>query len=404
MLCRKIGIVACLVLASLGLSHRAGAVDFVTIPQDPTGGGYQAWPDIARLQDGRLMCVFYNGNGHGSSPASVGRVDYSISTNEGYTWSTPKVLYDGPHDDHDSSITQLKSGQLIVNFFEDGGREPYVYSSGVMTMTSNDAGKTWSAPRQVTASTDYYCSSPTRELSNGRLLLPVYKQTQAAANGAVIVSDNQGASWSSPIDIPLPPAGQQQFLPAETDVIQLKDSDGNWTPNLYAVQRTNNDDAYFSTSSNFGTTWTQSQSIGFNAHCPYLHRTPNDIILLGYRDAAGGGTALRYSLDETQTWSSKVLVDTVSGAYPSIVDLIDGTELIAYYEEGAGSTIRLKRFRVTNDGVEWLPVQPLHAPEPGTISLSVIGAGSLLGCARLFTGPRRHQIGRSCVRLAGRRA
>jgi hypothetical protein len=26
-----------------------------------------------------------------------------------------------------------------------------------------------------------------------------------------------------------------------------------------------------------------------------------------------------------------------------------------YYEEGAGSSIRAKRFRVTDKGVEWLP-------------------------------------------------
>jgi hypothetical protein len=99
-----------------------------------------------------------------------------------------------------------------------------------------------------------------------------------------------------------------------------------------------------------------------------------------YHQDGGGSvtTALRYSLDECQTWSSAVTVDAqFGGAYPSIVDLIDGTELIAYYEEGAGSTIRLKRFRVTNDGVEWLPVQPLHAPEPKTVSMLLTGVLAL---------------------------
>jgi sialidase-1 len=384
---RWLSLASILAVVICGFARQATAVDYArTIPQDPTGGGYQAWPDVARLQDGRLMCVFYNGNGHGSSPAAVGRIDYSISTNEGYTWSTPRVLYDGPMDDHDSSITQMKNGQVIVSFFIDSGRDnsPYGYSSGVMTMTSDDGCKNWTVPRQITASTDYYCSSPTRELSNGRLVLGVYKQTPTAANGAVLISNNHGTTWSSPIDIPLPPPGEQQWLPAETDVIQLKDSHGNFTSNLYAVQRTNFDSAYFSTSADFGSTWTQSQAIGFNAHCPYLHRAPNGAILLAYRDYSNSTyghavTALRYSTDECQTWSDEVLVDSVyGGAYPSIVDRLDGTELIAYYQEGGNSNVLVRRFSVTQNGIEWLPVVPMHAPEPGTTSLFVTAGISLL--------------------------
>ena len=71
-----------------------------------------------------------------------------------------------------------------------------------------------------------------------------------------------------------------------------------------------------------------------------------------------------------------MVVDTVGGAYPSIVDLTDGSELIVYYEEGTGSTIRAKRFLATADGIEWLPVTPL--PEPGTISLLITGAIGLV--------------------------
>ena len=80
-------------------------------------------------------------------------------------------------------------------------------------------------------------------------------------------------------------------------------------------------------------------------HCPYFLRTRDGIILLAHRLPT---TSLHYSLDECQTWSQNVLVDTVGGAYPSMVNLKDGTVLIVYYEEGAGSSIRCKRFRATN--------------------------------------------------------
>jgi hypothetical protein len=38
-----------------------------------------------------------------------------------------------------------------------------------------------------------------------------------------------------------------------------------------------------------------------------------------------------------------------------MVNLKDGSVLIVYYEEGTGSSIRAKRFRVTRRGVQWLP-------------------------------------------------
>ncbi|MDP7015822.1 MAG: sialidase family protein, partial [Pirellulaceae bacterium] len=65
-------------------------------------------------------------------------------------------------------------------------------------------------------------------------------------------------------------------------------------------------------------------------------------------------TSLHYSLDECKSWSENALIDGVGGAYPSMVNLKDGTVLVVYYEEGGGSNIRAKRFRATRDGVEWL--------------------------------------------------
>jgi sialidase-1 len=52
-----------------------------------------------------------------------------------------------------------------------------------------------------------------------------------------------------------------------------------------------------------------------------------------------------------------VPVDGVGGAYPSMVNLKDGSVLIVYYEEGGGSNIRTKRFRATPDGIEWLVLE-----------------------------------------------
>ena len=118
---------------------------------------------------------------------------------------------------------------------------------------------------------------------------------------------------------------------------------------LYAAQRPQ---MSFATSKDRGDTWTISQPMGFPGHCPYFLRTKDDVILLAFRLP---NTSLRFSRDEGKTWSDNVVIDEVIGAYPSMVELRDGSVLVVYYEEGGGSSIRAKRFRVTATGIEWIP-------------------------------------------------
>jgi hypothetical protein len=46
-----------------------------------------------------------------------------------------------------------------------------------------------------------------------------------------------------------------------------------------------------------------------------------------------------------------VRIDTVGGAYPSLVELPDGLVYCVYYEEGKGSSVRGVRLRVGKTGV-----------------------------------------------------
>ncbi len=91
--------------------------------------------------------------------------------------------------------------------------------------------------------------------------------------------------------------------------------------------------------------------MGFPGHCPYFLRTKDDAIVLAFRLP---NTSLRISRDECKTWGENIVIDEVIGAYPSLVNLKDGSVLVVYYEEGGGSSIRAKRFRVTAKGVEWI--------------------------------------------------
>ncbi len=320
-----------------------GKAGFVYVCQDAGAGGYEAFPDVCRMADGRLMCVFYAGYGHIALPNANlprgGRISCCVSSDEGRTWSAASTLYDGPDDDRDPSITQLKDGRLVCNFFSlkkvENSPNPYE-GLGSWMVTSADAGKTWSEPSKI--SQDYYCSAPIRELSTGRLILGLYAEAGGTALGAVTFSDDGGRSWCRPVDID----NGGMRLDAETDLIELKDG------RLYAALRPK---MAFAVSSDKGATWTVCKPMEFEGHCPYFLRTRDDVILLAHRVP---NTSLHFSLDECATWSVNVPVDGVGGAYPSMVNLKDGSVLIVYYEEGDRSSIRAKKFRASKQGIEWL--------------------------------------------------
>lgn len=111
-------------VAMTGMAVTTGTLaadSFVHVCTDAGAGGYEAFPDVCRLKDGRLMCVFYAGYGHVALPneslPSGGRISYCISSDEGKTWGAAETLYDGPDDDRDPSIAQLQNGKLVCNFF-----------------------------------------------------------------------------------------------------------------------------------------------------------------------------------------------------------------------------------------------------------------------------------------------
>jgi sialidase-1 len=315
---------------------------FGYVCRDAGAGGYEAFPDVCRMSDGQLMAVFYAGYGHVALPNEQlpkgGRICYCTSSDEGHTWTPAEILYDGPDDDRDPSIVQLKDGRLICNFFSlRKATEPGKRWTGLGTwiVSSDDQGKTWSEPRQLFDS--YYCSSPVREFSDGRLILGLYRELPETAAGAVGISDDGGKTWKS---VDIDNGGYR--LDAETDVIELADG------TLYAAQRA---EMCFSVSKDRGDTWSVSEPMGFPGHCPYFLRTEDGTILLAHRVPA---TSLHFSRDECSTWSENIPIDSVGGAYPSMVNLKDGSVLIVYYEEGAGSSIRCKRLRMTESGIEWL--------------------------------------------------
>ena len=299
------------------------------IVTDAGAGGYQAFPDICRLRDGSLLCVFYAGYAHISHPDTAyprgGRVCEIRSGDEGATWSAPETVVDTPNDDRDPSVCCLPDGKILCNFFMYGPNG----ECDTCLVESRDDGRSWSDPEIVLPS--FATSTPIRRLRSGRLLMPVYTVDGGKrAFAAVCLSDDRGKTWSAPHPIGLD-AGKTVD---ETDIYERKDG------TLLAVMR---DGMYGALSHDEGKTWGPIYDLGFPGHCPYLLMTRNGVLLLAHRLP---GTALHYSLDEGRTWHGPVSIDTVIGAYPSMVEIHDGRILCVYYEEGPRSAIRAVTLRV----------------------------------------------------------
>ena len=330
------------------LADETAKLPYRVISRGEAAGPYQAFPDACRLANGDIIAVFYAGYGHvslsnGDWPKG-GRICTVRSSDEGRTWTAPAILYDDGIDNRDPHIAQMRDGTLICSFFSleradrsvsNGGFQ----SQGVQIVCSHDGGKTWDREARTLVSSGWVCSAPVREMPDGTYLLGVYRGDEC---GGVIRSTDKGKTWSEPV-----PIGKEAGLPldAETDVILLKDG------TLYAALRSSTINMHYATSPDLGLTWSPVQDIGFKGHAPHLYRLTTGEIVLTHRVPA---TSMHVSRDEAKTWLGPYPVDSVGGAYPATVELKDGSLLVVYYEEGSGSAVRVRRFRLGSDGLESL--------------------------------------------------
>jgi Neuraminidase (sialidase) len=323
-------------------------------------GGYAAFPDLCRTKAGELLCVFYSGSGHVTMPGGTwpkgGRIMAARSADDGKTWGKPVIAVDTPEDDRDPSVVRLKDGTLLMNWFTlvpnnaatKGG--PRWSGLRLLMARSTDSGVTWTDPRPVMpdAKLTFAVSSPARILPDGSLILGLYHAAGGKALGATVKSADGGKTWT---DLAFIGEKSGVKLDAETDVVALKDG------RLLAALRSSGD-LYTAESADLGKTWGPVKSLGFKAHCPYFLRHSGGTILLATRyfaNAGGSETAAHWSADDGKTWNGPVTIDSVGGAYPSMVELPGGEVYCVYYEEGKGSGIRGQRLRVTPQGVEVVP-------------------------------------------------
>ena len=318
---------------------------FIRITDDAGAGGYEAFPDVTRLRNGDLLSVFYAGYGHVSLPNESlpkgGRVCWIRSSDNGKTWTRPKVAVDTDIDDRDPSVTQTSDGTLICTFFTYDGAQPQAHCE-IYIARSHDNGETWGKPHRVPPpeGIGWATSAPILQLPGGELILPVYFWQQGKKSKSGLVrSNNGGRTWGGFAVID--PESDHEH-DSEPHIIRLPDG------RLFTTLRPCMCQSY---SSDNGHTWTTSTRTGFEGHAPYHLVTRDGLLLCAHRLP---NTALHISTDFGATWKGPFVIDDVIGSYPSMVELPDGTVFCVYYEEGEGSSIRGTWFRARPDGIDFV--------------------------------------------------
>jgi hypothetical protein len=336
--------------------------------------GYFGWPTVARLSDGTLMAA-----SSGLRSAHIcpwGKTVLNVSTDDGRTWSAPRVINDSPIDDRDAGIIGADGSTVLVSWFTSdtrryahqqrirdwlGAEELAAWHQVLDTWTdelvaqhlgswvklSHDNGQSWGPPIRVPvtaphgpirlrAGSLFYLGkryvSP-HELSDSRICAAISHDgghTWQELGRVPEYSETSPANYHEPHVVELP-SGRL------IGMIRIQNAEGADLTKAgivsFSLMQTESNDG--------GVSWTQARPLGFHGSPPHLLRHSSGILILtyGYR-LAPFGQRVAFSDDGGQTWDHDWIIrdDGPDGdlGYPSTVELSDGSLYSVYYQKVAG--------------------------------------------------------------------
>ncbi|HEY2063607.1 MAG TPA: sialidase family protein [Amycolatopsis sp.] len=335
--------------------------------------GYDCFriPAVVKGPDGKELLAFAEGRHTGASCADIGDVDVVMkrSADGGKTWSASTIVVKGYGQTKDNAVPFVVPGTgriVVLTQMQCGapstcGRIPRV-------SYSDDDGKTWTAPKELTAQLGF-ATAPgwlvtgpghglvlTRGAHAGRLVSGMsYQQSPGDPNvGALIYSDDQGVTWHLGATDAEPDATTMN--PEEINVTELADG------SVYAAARNN-------------------RSLGDTVWCD---------------DGGTHNRAYAVSHDGGQTFAAKFTLANdlvISDMQGSVLEL-DATTAGAAYDRTlfAGPSVcdRRQQLRIRSsfdEGVSWTPndtsllVWPYDSSYSDLVPLNSTSAGVLFEAA-----------------------
>jgi len=331
--------------------------------------GYFGWPSVGLMADGTLVAAASGLRTFHVCP--YGRTVFLKSTDEGRTWTSPRVVNDSPLDDRDAGIISPGGKRLLISWFTSDTRsyaqakekdDPWLaaVASGLPWMNdenvprflgswvraSDDGGDTWNAPVNVGVTTPH---GPI-VLASGDLLYfgkqyPRNMHEFKSGEGDIMAlrSADGGATWTALGAVPIYPGTNKECY-HEPHVVELPSgklighirfqSHGEQDVTKlglvsFSIMQTESTDG--------GKTWSEVKALGFHGSPPHLLRHSSGALVCtyGYR-LEPYGERICISRDEGQSWEHHILRDDgPSGdlGYPSSVELADGSIFSFYYQQ-----------------------------------------------------------------------
>lgn len=341
----------------------------------PPGEPYCGWPTLARRGNGELWVVWSGGReGH---VCPFGQVRGMTSTDDGRTWTFPRVLLDSAIDDRDAGVVETSRGTLLVTTFTSLAYEPVLAKEersptwdaaklsrwqsardrltpelrqadlGTWILRSTDGGRTWSTR------TDSLVNSPHGPiaLADGTLFYAGKQLWGEGKRNGVAVSQDDGVTWTWLTELPTR-SGDDPAQYHELHTVQC--ASGRIIVQIRNHNRANEHETLQTESDDGGRTWTEPHPIGVWGYPSHLLRLRDGRLLMtyGHRRKPIGNEA-RLSSDDGATWSEPISLssDGASGdlGYPSTVELGDGSLLTVWYERLEGqepAVLRQARWRL----------------------------------------------------------
>lgn len=244
---------------------------------------YEAWPDVALTESGRLVCVFAECDHHGDRMNA--RIMITESGDRGRTWSPKRPLtekgtrerfYNCPR------LSLLPDGRLCLVCDLLFGPEKPETKTEIHLWTSPDEGKTWQGP-VVTPATgivpDRY-----RVLSSGRHVLSSHWMSEKTGKLAqhLWYSDDAGKSWQGPVTV----ADDERYALCEGSILETP------TGELVCFLRENSGrglDCMKTISRDGGKTWSDVTPVPIpGCHRPVAGYLQSGEILVTHRFMQGG--------------------------------------------------------------------------------------------------------------------
>lgn len=347
-------------------------------------GEYVAFPNLAHLPDGSVICAFRHALERQKEFGRVTHIDptardvFVVSRDGGKTFDSElNVIVDDPDmSDQDPCVNVLTDGRIIVTYFrwalvpvgkgpETWGEDLFkrfgrtlhnrydCYSDGVCYSISDDNGTTW-RQMSVLKPDGFVKGTAVRgnivEMPDGSLLLPFYgaKHLNELSRVGLMKSDDRGESWYTFSEMGFDPTGEKNYL----------------EPNLYRTEsgrliglfRTQSDflipgvdfektylNLHIAVSEDDGRTFAPVEEIdGLWGSSPFHALRLNSgkvLVTYGYRRQPFGIRAKLCDAELSDLATAEELIlrdDAPNGdlGYPHSLQLADGTILVSYYISG----------------------------------------------------------------------